>query len=116
MSYAPIERSGQPEILQAIDAHIAERRDTQPSRRIVAFRATDAVLAARVAVSDPRMDDDEAGLRRKRQPFEGERPGVEKQRGAAIGQARGHLVHDPDRRADQAGFGAVRDARHVNFV
>ena len=95
---------------QRVDADVAQVRHAQRGRRGERLAPPIRVLAAGMLVRDARVDHDELGAGRPRNPLEGDGARVDEQRLAGPAQAARHLVHDPDRRADEVGLDALRQA------
>ncbi len=104
----------------SIDARVASTsrklRDAERRGRALALRAPRLVVAARVLVSHPGVDHEQLGLRGQRDALERECPRVDEERRALVGEARGHLVHRPHRRAHEVVLRGVRDPGDLHVV
>src|SRR5262249_55493121 len=82
----------------------------------LALRAPYAVVARGVLVANARIDDHDLEVLGDGDRLVGERPGVEIERPAIAREARGHLIHDADRRPDEIVFGALAEAGDADVV
>jgi hypothetical protein len=93
---------------QRVDADVAQVRHAERGRGGERLAPPIDVAAADVLVRDARVDHHQLRPGRPRNPLEGDRARVDEQRLAGTPQAARHLVHDPDRRADEVGLDALR--------
>ena len=118
VTHAAVERLGKRRDARATSSscEIAERPDAEQRRGALALGAARVVVAARVAVGDARVDHDERERRRQRHRLVREAPRVEEERRAGVREARGHLVHHPDARADEVVLRTMGEARQGDVV
>src|SRR5207302_507907 len=90
--------------LEAVEigtGQVAQLGNAQETARLFALRAARVVIAGRVVVRDPRVDDDQLRLGRQRDAFVLEGTRVEEQGVALLPETARHRVHDPDLGADE---------------
>src|ERR1700716_1267779 len=76
-------------------SEVAQLRHAELAGRLLALGAAGVVLAAGDAVRDARVDDDQVGRGWQGNPPKLQAARVQEQRRGLIGQAGGHLIHDP---------------------
>jgi len=95
---------------------LAERPDAEQRRGALALVPARIVVAGGVAVRDTRVDHEEPERRRQRHGLVREAPRVKEERRAGAREARGHLVHHADARADEVVLRPMGDERQGDVV
>src|SRR5437867_4088046 len=98
------------------DGEVAERPHAEERAGALALGPAGVVAAGAIAVRDPGVDDQQLRRRRQRDAPALQAPRVDQERPPLDAEARRHLVHHPDARADELVLGPLAEERPPDVV